>query len=357
MQDAAEPATPPAFPEWLKRMFPTLRAEETNMLFQAFRERRLRRRGGWVASWLPSNSGQTWLTVIIAASVFTYAWSLSNPVSITYAIYVLVIASVVGRSWDWVRVHRFGQTPSSTLPYNVHEVFGRQASADSAAVDLWLAGTNPRDIIEAMYLELYAERWRAVTVGFLVMVVAISIYLCEDAGPPAFWLVLPAISIALAGFYCWKFALLRLHHHVFRSILDKGLLRWTRPYFEDDGFVDVALERRRLDRLGEREKYMPSLAPVGCGVVIPFLVFQAFNYSSNYSQSWLEAAGIDIRLVQLAWPVALAIALCFGMMYHRGRASLAGEIDFFAEHGAENYRAFMRRLAEHASSSPAGTNT
>jgi Flp pilus assembly protein TadB len=55
-------------------MFPTLRAEETNMLFQAFRERRLRRRVGWFKRRIPSASMRVVVGLVVAVVAVVLGW-------------------------------------------------------------------------------------------------------------------------------------------------------------------------------------------------------------------------------------------------------------------------------------------
>jgi hypothetical protein len=294
--------TPPAFPELLKRMFPTLRAEETNMLFQAFRERRLRRRKGRIGGWFPSISIGKKMAVIIVLGAFAYALIMSIPVWNSGVFYAFSFAPMVALVSDMILAHRFKKHKPSTLPYYLHEVFGEVTSADSAALDLWLAGVMAREVIEVMYLELFSTSWRPVSLAFAVGVIVVPALLLREAESFGLSHFLMVGSVALAGVLGWKLTLLLLLRRALRSTLDAGWLRWHRPYFErHDVWVVVPKEskpRGAFRHLKELLLDIARFASLIAGIVL--LLGHCFRSSRGLPRSYARDPksfyGIELTL-------------------------------------------------------------
>jgi len=152
---------PPAFPEWLKRRIPLLRAEETNVLLQTLR----RRRELYPPSGLARFAGH-------ANAVRGILWGLSIPLLLgtvlaggkfTRCVFLIVSISLVVQSIP-AAFGRFGKRDGAALPMTVSEVCGVFRSSRQAGLDLWLTGIRGRDVKEAIYLEAMSAAWKPTSI-------------------------------------------------------------------------------------------------------------------------------------------------------------------------------------------------
>ncbi len=128
VKPSSETETPPAFSEWMRRNDPTLDAEKTNCLFQAFyRRRKVHGRKFFAPSKAPG----------------------------------------VGR-WDKRNLTPF-------LPRRLSDVYSEKGILLQAATDIWLTPNTGRDIVETLYLEgrlmWKQSEWFAV-IAYLLIVAA-----------------------------------------------------------------------------------------------------------------------------------------------------------------------------------------
>lgn len=151
---------PPAFPEWMRRADPILAREDTNTLFQAFRELRLRRQG-WMARWNVAPLG-----VALALAV------LFALVPFGYAFWIAVAGAAAYR-----RFRGYFASRQTRLPDRVTALFRSQSLARSVAVDIWLCPEVGSEVLEAVYLERRELNLLAFkTVSILVGVVTLGAF-------------------------------------------------------------------------------------------------------------------------------------------------------------------------------------
>ncbi len=226
---------PPAFPEWMKRHFPALRAEETNALFQAFRRRRLLYRPGWRARLRsrlhPGTLGLLIpvLVCAIALPLLAMLTSIGTGAAETGIAGTLscLLAIGVGVATVHLRNARRKQGGDSYLPERVGEVFGVGGYRAQAAVDIWMCGFTGRDVAEAIFLENFERSWRTIPwliAGFFGPPVAVIILLARDRMDAASWTVL--VSLAAAVGSMWWALLAQLHDHQGTRELERRYAFW-----------------------------------------------------------------------------------------------------------------------------------
>lgn len=142
----------PAFPRWLRRIDPLLAAEDTNTLYQAFRERRQRR--SWMARIADARSefmivGFATGGLVLLVYVLARFGCLACLAALVPIIAFLAIASAT----------RHRRIQSRRLPNSVSGVFSLRGFHEQAAIDLWLTGSGGREIVEAIYLEQRQANW------------------------------------------------------------------------------------------------------------------------------------------------------------------------------------------------------
>ncbi len=148
-----------AFPAWLKRLDPILEVEETNGLYQAFRERRLRmgrRRtlvaiAGSFAPILPLVAVTTALMILALAGESRWVQRLTPLLALVVCCFA---ACVIFQRFT----NRARKRTSVGMPLYIGEVFSPLAWQEQAALDLWMTGARGRDVAEAIYLET-RETW------------------------------------------------------------------------------------------------------------------------------------------------------------------------------------------------------
>ncbi len=160
-----------AFPEWLKRCDPVLEAETTNGVYQAFRERRVRRgawrtyRGLFIGLAAFAGASLVWISVVI------FLVPLLLTLSFTPTVYFLLNAGIIAA----ILYFRFRRKPfrarTREFPFRVGVIFSPVAWNEELAVDLWMTGATGYDIAEALYLEM-RETWVLELVAFTLAYLA-----------------------------------------------------------------------------------------------------------------------------------------------------------------------------------------
>lgn len=204
----------PAFPEWLRQREPLLAEEDTNGLFQAFRELRLRRAAA--RPWWRTPKGALGIAFGLLPPAFLL-WFVST----TLLFVVLVLLPLV----CLMAVARIHSNRSTRLPECVGELFLLPNIRGQAMQDLCLMPLRGRDVLIALYLE---SREQAIpSTQFLTVVAAIVV--------PLFWVISVGLkrdlllhAIVVLPVFAWAIAGLR-----------GGLLRMT-----EDQAISVSLTVR-----------------------------------------------------------------------------------------------------------------
>jgi hypothetical protein len=161
---------PPAFGRLARWLDPVLAAEDTNIYFKLFRQRRCRRRG-----LKPPPSGNSLSRDVVLAIVFFTALVTLVMVLNFGWIGLAIPPAVVALVW-------FGRATSAGatdhLPLRLGDVFAPGGTARLAATDLYLSGMTGREAVEAVYLESREHSLLATTVILAVLFsVVAAIYL------------------------------------------------------------------------------------------------------------------------------------------------------------------------------------
>lgn len=155
----------PAFDPRIRRQFPFLAAEDTNPLFQAFRERRLREKSHprrftrRLAAWLQAATVLL-LLAIIAVPFVLYLGSARIP--LLFPVLYVFFFLPMGAYLRYVAQRR--RVQGASLPMRVRDVY-LGGTWERAATDLYLAGATGRVVAEAMLLEDYEGLPRAAARG------------------------------------------------------------------------------------------------------------------------------------------------------------------------------------------------
>ncbi len=232
--DALGRDLPPAFPEWLKRWYPTLRAEETNTLFQAFRRRRILYHPSIRARLRNSFDPKVWgvvgsivaVIITVVLSPFLFGRAGIFVVSIFSILFWPLIIGI-GVLMFTLRNARRKKGDAPFLPARIGAVFGEDGFQLHAATDVWMTGCTGREVAEAIFLENY-ERWYRST-GYVCLVAvlfpsAVVLYFARaDCGWPE-WLV-PLFGCASAV-SLWTLMLAQLHDLQGTRQLEKRYSFW-----------------------------------------------------------------------------------------------------------------------------------
>ncbi len=228
---------PPAFPEWLKRRIPLLRAEETNVLFQIFRRRR--------ELYPPSGVAKYVRHVYTLRTIF---WGLSIPLLVfafivpaPYSRYALIawftLLTIVILTGILARV---GTRNDSALPTTVTEVFGQHSIAKQAALDLWMTGFRGGDVLQAIYLEAVGARWKATLVASVILSFSpyALIYPRDGFGNP-FMFVFAIFATSGAGYSFWRMTMVESHSATVRRDLESRISLWRNAPWDEQLFTKV----------------------------------------------------------------------------------------------------------------------
>jgi hypothetical protein len=222
---------PPAFPEWLKRRIPLLRAEETNVLFQIFRRRReLYPPSGLarILDLLPTCSVILWAVMFLAV-VLPHIGDQFGSANISYYFFLLVAFLIIAR-----RFNQFGARSDFALPTRVSEVFDFKRWRMLAARDLYLTGIQGRDVFEAVFLEAVSLRWKAAVFVSLVYscIPFLLIYPRNNFGNPLLFVV-ACVTTLWAGYCFWRFTMAMLQGSIATKELEKRLIWWGDDLVEE----------------------------------------------------------------------------------------------------------------------------
>lgn len=151
---------PRAFPEWVVRLDPFLRAAETNGIFDAFRCRRAYHRRKFMGG-LDRNIEQLPTLLILVLSLLTCGPMFFVGMRVYLLIYRVLVplaVKVVGEDHRIVR-----------LPDSIGELIQTAGIMPELCLELWMCGMSGTDFCTAIYLEL---RQRTATVARAVQSIA-----------------------------------------------------------------------------------------------------------------------------------------------------------------------------------------
>ena len=232
--DALARDLPAAFPEWLKRRYPTLRAEETNVLFQAFRRRRVIYHPSLRARLRNSFDPRVWgvagsiAAVVITVVLSPFLFGRAGIVVVTlFSVLFWPLVIGVGVLMFSMRNARRKKGDAPFLPARLGSVFGEDGYQLHAAIDVWMTGCTGREVAEAIFLENY-ERWfrgfAYAAFGLVLVPSAMVLYFArKDCGWPE-WLV-PVFGCASA-WSLWSLMLAQLHDVQGTRQLEKRYSYW-----------------------------------------------------------------------------------------------------------------------------------
>jgi hypothetical protein len=345
--DAAEPTTPPAFPEWLKRMFPTLRAEETNMLFQAFRERRLRTRGGWLKRRIPSASMRVAVGLVIAAGVVVLGWWALSTMSRIKLMILLGPMMMIGGVLDMLRRSQLNRPDRATMPMYLHEVFGVRTFASDAAIDVYMTGASARDVIEAIYLELYSQSWRTLIAiaGALFTAACFGIYVLAVTEDP--WHMLQLFSATIAGFFGVRYILLFGHVGIFSGAIAPRIDEWRRPTSIQDRILRTTTAKPTVTPATSGQVFLfLALAAPAVGILLTIAV-SAVAYLGLVELGVSRASIEFLKSPEIGFTAVLpTLALVCAIEYGRWADQIPKDFDALANRAAEPYRLMIERIVE-----------
>lgn len=162
-----------AFPQWLRRLDPTLEAEDTNAIFQAFRDRRLYHRGGkpfsrFLRRHLLVYTGPVFTTLLCTLFTF-FMYHLLGCLGFLLAFGLIPVCYRIFNETIFRKNH---------LPWYLGSVVSTERVQDQIALDLWLSGVKGHEILECIYLEKRLLEWKWTLVFHLVATtLGIALYL------------------------------------------------------------------------------------------------------------------------------------------------------------------------------------
>jgi hypothetical protein len=287
---------PPAFPEWLKRRIPLLRAEETNVLFQIFRRRRELYPPSGVArilDLLPACTVVCWAAMFLVV-VLPHIGDQFSSADSSYYFFVLVAFQIIAR-----RFNQIGARNDFALPTKVSEVFAIKRWRVLAARDLYLTGIQGRDVFEAVFLEAISVRWKAMVFVSLVYscIPFLLIYPRNNFGNPLLFVV-ACVTALWAGYCFWRFTMAMLQGRIATNELEKRLNWWG------DDLVEEKLISSATGWLGRLGVFFACLI----GIIFLFGMAERFNSIITYPTLNGFNPGASMR-VFLAENVHLANAI------------------------------------------------
>ncbi|MDK2971706.1 MAG: hypothetical protein PWP23_1461 [Candidatus Sumerlaeota bacterium] len=235
---------PPAFGPLARRLDPLLAAEDTNVLYRAFRIRRtVHRRGTWQQFLENMRTGHfNPLAPGTVRVVFPVVCTVLSLVMFPFVGWKAPI--LFGTLLAIVAVVALTKNETGALPRRVGSIFGNRKAAHPARFDVWMLGRPAGEIIEAIYLESSEGNLRVASIVILgtALLIARETFKAESAGSPAHVFFLFALGVM-------AFEAVLILHHVVGAIIIGNLNAFLNHWYLQADFRRYA--RKSVRRAGE----------------------------------------------------------------------------------------------------------
>ena len=311
---------PPAFPEWMRRADPILAREDTNTLFQAFRELR-RRRHGWRA-----RSGI--VPVLTVLAVFAGIALLTLYVPRKFEALILPSAWVIILLYG--KASRAAVAARTRLPSHVERFFQFPRLQLQVGMDLWLCPLVGPDVFEAIYLERREAHYLNFTAFFWMAAATISgLFVAINFRTPAdLARQVPVVVLLLSLGYRWGRAYIQwddcgnIHHLMLMLIANLPANGVRSRYF--------------IERIAVTQRNWTIAGLMVIATVLVVIVFVALAVAFPNWLAWFQFDAIALAVISIIFHGILS-----GVILLRKRVARATEIEATIEATENTYEDHM----------------
>ncbi len=321
------------FPDWLKKLDPTLECESENEIFQAFENRRQYSRGKFLRKLRASYSSMNMAFQMGSAAIVLVALIILVATNCCFALVFFSVAYAILQS-------KTGQSKvhGNFLPQRLNTVFSPSGFFETAAIDLWMTGCGGKKIFEAMYLETRLTTIQTLVFSVIALITfyIMLLFIFYTTGLSLYGLIIPTAALA---YLLLELVLYALNVGMIDNQIKK--LRLQRNRWLGKNLVSQSL----LDSVLQILIY--ALVMFGGTIffiVAGFLVFELRDLL--VSNGYLSPASIFFEMVGYTYAafVILCLALSFRITNILRKNRVRKLFFQLMESGSEAFESFMRRV-------------